>query len=454
MIALVVVVAFVVLPVTARADTVTNSVTASTPSAFEFHGSTTVTYRVNAEPVATDGEQGCNAKLASPMTLGVTAPTGLTAAPPSVSFTGCGDANAKTITYSATQPGSYQLPVSAFTATDSGLGTYDLTGAAHNVFAYDVESYRPGTEGDATTSCTSSDPAVQPVNVFDAPLCVRVYAVPSNFGSVIFDLVPPGGSGASTQSFTVTVAANRAAVRSVRPPICGEWTTKLYDATHAKLLDTDTWTLNGCDNGPTVTVPDDVVVDTNDPAGATATFGAASATDTFDGPLTPTCTAASGDLFPVGTTTVTCSATDFHGNTGSASFTVTVDLYQATFGAPVDGLPAVNIGRAGRVVPVKVVVRENGESNLTGPVSLKVRGSSTCSAADPDGIETYAAAGSSNEGNLFRLTDGGWIYNLDTSAPGMTAGRCYRVEIYLGGTVTDGVAAGGHLAGWFLLKLR
>ena len=37
-----------------------------------------------------------------------------------------------------------------------------------------------------------------------------------------------------------------------------------------------------------------------------------------------TCTPASGSTFPIGATTVTCTATDARGNTGSASFTVTV----------------------------------------------------------------------------------------------------------------------------------
>jgi HYR domain-containing protein len=37
-----------------------------------------------------------------------------------------------------------------------------------------------------------------------------------------------------------------------------------------------------------------------------------------------TCAPASGTTFPIGTTTVTCTATDTHGNTSSASFTVHV----------------------------------------------------------------------------------------------------------------------------------
>jgi hypothetical protein len=59
------------------------------------------------------------------------------------------------------------------------------------------------------------------------------------------------------------------------------------------------------------------------PNGATAIF-TVTATDAQDGPLTPTCNRASGSLFAIGTTTVTCSVTDSGQLTGSASFTVTV----------------------------------------------------------------------------------------------------------------------------------
>jgi hypothetical protein len=77
---------------------------------------------------------------------------------------------------------------------------------------------------------------------------------------------------------------------------------------------------------PTVTAPANVSTSTDDPGGKAVTYGDATANDTVDGPLTPTCSPLSGSNFPVGTTTVTCSATDSHGNTGSASFTVTVSL--------------------------------------------------------------------------------------------------------------------------------
>src|SRR6202008_4405660 len=50
----------------------------------------------------------------------------------------------------------------------------------------------------------------------------------------------------------------------------------------------------------------------------------ATATDILDGAIATTCTPASGSTFAFGPTTVTCSATDAHGNHSTAAFTVTV----------------------------------------------------------------------------------------------------------------------------------
>ncbi|MEH0844629.1 VWA domain-containing protein [Micromonospora sp. CPCC 205711] len=67
---------------------------------------------------------------------------------------------------------------------------------------------------------------------------------------------------------------------------------------------------------PPVVVVDDRTVEATSPAGAVINYPA-TATDNVDGPLTPTCAPPSGGTFPLGATTVTCSATDAAGNTGS-----------------------------------------------------------------------------------------------------------------------------------------
>jgi hypothetical protein len=66
-----------------------------------------------------------------------------------------------------------------------------------------------------------------------------------------------------------------------------------------------------------------------DHTNATSSSGAAvtysvSATDPDDALASLKCAPASGSTFPIGTTTVTCTAADTHGNTSTATFTVHV----------------------------------------------------------------------------------------------------------------------------------
>ncbi|MFI8434352.1 HYR domain-containing protein [Streptomyces sp. NPDC079020] len=68
-------------------------------------------------------------------------------------------------------------------------------------------------------------------------------------------------------------------------------------------------------NAPVVTV-DDRTARAKDDDGVRISY-TATAADAQDGTLPVTCTPASGSLFPVGRTTVTCSATDTAGNTGT-----------------------------------------------------------------------------------------------------------------------------------------
>jgi RNA polymerase sigma factor (sigma-70 family) len=74
---------------------------------------------------------------------------------------------------------------------------------------------------------------------------------------------------------------------------------------------------------PTLTLPPNRTVQATSSSGAVVTFGA-SARDLVDGAVAPSCSPASGSTFPVGTTTVTCTARDARGNGASGSFTVTV----------------------------------------------------------------------------------------------------------------------------------
>jgi len=142
---------------------------------------------------------------------------------------------------------------------------------------------------------------------------------------------------------------------------------------------------------PAVTVPADITAEATGPSGAAVSFSA-SASDIVDGALTPTCSPASGSTFPLGTTSVTCSATDVAGNTGSASFNVTVvDTTPPVVTVPAD-ITAEATGPSGAAVSFSASASDIVDGALT-PTCSPASGSTfplgttsvTCSATDAAG---------------------------------------------------------------------
>jgi len=89
---------------------------------------------------------------------------------------------------------------------------------------------------------------------------------------------------------------------------------------------------NGCDAGsyeledltpPEITVPGLITKEATGPRGAIVTY-VVTATDNLDPDPDLFCLPSSGSLFPIGTTTVFCTATDLLGNVAQADFDVTV----------------------------------------------------------------------------------------------------------------------------------
>ncbi|WPW30165.1 HYR domain-containing protein [Streptomyces atratus] len=121
-------------------------------------------------------------------------------------------------------------------------------------------------------------------------------------------------------------------------------------------------------DAPVVTV-DDLTVRAKDKKGARVTY-AATAQDATDGTLPVTCTPPSGSLFPVGSTTVTCSATDSAGNTGTD--TAQIEVLEAPVPPSADVAMKVDVSPdrtyTGRPARARFTVTNAGPDPATGVV--------------------------------------------------------------------------------------
>lgn len=133
---------------------------------------------------------------------------------------------------------------------------------------------------------------------------------------------------------------------------------------------------------PAVTVPAAIVAEATSANGATVTF-TATANDPDNGVVPVTCTPASGSTFPLGNTTVTCSASDPAGNTGTGTFTITVqDTTPPAIGASAittgDGKPYVAGTWTNQSVQVGFTCTDFGTgvdpATVTPPVTLSANG--------------------------------------------------------------------------------
>jgi hypothetical protein len=88
-------------------------------------------------------------------------------------------------------------------------------------------------------------------------------------------------------------------------------------------------------SGPQFSGMSNITAEANGPDGSVVNYVSPSALDAVDGPSVVTCAPVSGGMFPLGTTTVTCSASDAHGNTATTSFSVSVvDTTPPTLAVP------------------------------------------------------------------------------------------------------------------------
>ncbi len=192
---------------------------------------------------------------------------------------------------------------------------------------------------------------------------------------------------------------------------------------------TTTFTVSVQDaSAPVVTVPSAITTEATGPGGAAVSFASATAVDAVDGSLEASCTPASGTQFALGTTTVTCSATDAEGNIGSSAFLVTVE---DTTPPSIVQHDDVTLEATGRLSPV---------SFDSPAASDLVDGSSTTVCAPESGSEfalgrtTVTCSASDSEGNDSSSTFS--VIVEDTTAPVVTV----PADIATGATTDAGAA--------------
>lgn len=183
------------------------------------------------------------------------------------------------------------------------------------------------------------------------------------------------------------------------------------------LSDSGSFDVTVLDTTPPSLSTGDVAVTTDDATGASVSYATPAATDVVDPQPSVVCSPASGTWFPVGTTTVACTASDDSGNSASDSFDVTVTyvaphVASAVWGEPV-GTADPFVANRGRTVPVKVVLSVDGVVRDSGDASLAVTG---CGEATPAATLPLTWSG------------GRWNASIDTTS---LTGSCYRVAAWI-----------------------
>jgi len=324
--------------------------------------------------------------------------------PPGPPVDNCGTPTV-TITETTSGAGSSSSPLiitRTFTATDAAGNT---ASDDQVITVTDPTSPTITAPADATYQCASDVPAANPGDATAADNC-----------------------GAPT--VTVSDSSNNGAGSSASPLII----TRTFTATDAAgNTASDSQTITVIDNTPPViSCPANITVFLPANSSATSmpvTYPAPTATDNCSA-ATVTTDVASGSVFPVGTTTVTATATDDKNNSSSCQFTVTV-LYNFTgFFAPVDNLPTLNVVNAGRGIPVKFSL--SGDKGLgifaaNSPYTVSIN----CDGSAPQSdVEETLTAGSSSLSYNASSDQYNYIWKTENS----WAGTCRQLVV----TLNDG----------------
>ena len=244
----------------------------------------------NCEPFTVVGGPPTVSITGLPVTLEATGPTGAVATytASATSFTGA------SLSATCSPPSGSTFPIGVTTVTCTATDSFGSTGSASSTVTV-VDTTPPTLTLPATITAEAASPA-------GAVVTYSASATDLVDGSVSVTCSPASGSTFQLHTTVVSCSATDAH---------GNTATGSF---HVTVVDT---------TPPTLTVPAPLIVEATGPSGAIVTF-AVTATDLVDPNPTIVCSSQSGSTYPLGSTIVQCSATDFSGNRASASFSVTI----------------------------------------------------------------------------------------------------------------------------------
>ena len=147
---------------------------------------------------------------------------------------------------------------------------------------------------------------------------------------------------------------------------------------------------------PKLTMPADINVYATSGLGTTVTFAKPTAYDLVDGDVVVIINRTSGSIFPVGQTTVTCTAIDSNNNAVTGSFKVNVTYSFKGFFQPIDMAPILNTVKAGSAVPVKFSLNGNMGLSIFESGYPRAVAITPSTGSISDDIETVVTAGNSS----------------------------------------------------------
>ena len=314
------------------------------------------------------------------------------------------------IVVGSTGSGSATVSYTAPSASDAVDGSVSVTCAPASGTAFVV--------GHTTVTCSAHDAAN---NVAHATFDVEVTApapdttppVIQSHADLVAEAAGPGGSTVTYTSPSANDAVDGAVSVSCAPASGSLFalghTTVTCSAQDAagNVAPSQSFDVYVRDTtAPAIQAHADVVAEATGSSGAAVTYTAPTATDAVDGSVSVTCAPASGTVFVLGHTTVTCTAQDARSNVAHSTF----DIQVSDTTAPVIQVPTDMVVSAG--IPVTFTATATDAVDGTDPVTCAPASGSTfaagqtvvtCTAQDaagnPASSQSFSVFASTSQGH-------------------------------------------------------